>query len=136
MANLNIIETGGLALGGNEIVTRELIIFLGAETGGLSLGGTEVVNFVMPVPPPVTAVTDIGGLVLGGSEAVGVVIPGQRVLMPGVSVPESVPGGAEELPVPAWLADLIGMPQLIGGLIIGGQEPVNIVMPPVLTVVE
>jgi len=136
MANLNIIETGGLALGGNEIVTRELIISLGAETGGQTLGGTETVGFFTPVAPPVTAVTDIGGLVLGGSEAVGVVIPGQRVLMPGVSVPESVPGGAEELPVPAWLADLIGMPQLIGGLIIGGQEPVNIVMPPVLTVVE
>ncbi len=137
MANLNVIETGGLVLGGNEIVTRMLVIAFGAETGGLNLGGTETVNFVMPVAPPVFASTDAGTLALGGSEAVGVVLPGLKPIMPGVLVP-TAPGIPGELPVPEWLANLIGLPGLAagGGLLIGGDEPVNLVAPPVLTVVE
>lgn len=127
---------GGMILGGNEIVGRYLVNSFGAETGGLTLGGTETVGVVMPLSPPVLSVTDVGGQILGGSEAVGVLIPGQKELMPGVLVPTApaIPG---ELPVPEWLADLVGLPTLAGGvLLISGDEPVNILMPQVLTVVE
>ncbi len=126
MANLNVIETGGFALGGEEIVARELISpVVGAETGGFIMGGTENVGFFTPAAPPVTASTDVGVLKLGGPELVAFFTP---------KAPPAIPPGGPTSP--DWLQELLGVPNLVGGFIMGGDEPVTVGPPPVLEVVE